>query len=51
MEHWHPNPAFFYQKGADLVLDLGPYNIASLTAINFDFSRSNDNDRIKTWLH
>jgi predicted dehydrogenase len=33
MEHWHPNPAFFYQKGAGPVLDLGPYNIASLTAI------------------
>jgi predicted dehydrogenase len=33
MEHWHPNPAFFYQKGAGPVLDVGPYNIASLTAI------------------
>jgi predicted dehydrogenase len=33
MEHWHPNPAFFYQKGGGPVLDVGPYNIASLTAI------------------
>src|ERR1700756_1044423 len=33
MEHWHPNPVVFYQKGAGPVLDLGPYYIAALTAL------------------
>jgi predicted dehydrogenase len=33
MEHWHPNPAAFYQKGAGPVLDLGPYYIGALTAL------------------
>ncbi len=33
MEHWHPNPAVFYQKGAGPVLDLGPYYVSSLTAL------------------
>jgi predicted dehydrogenase len=32
-EHWHPNPAFLYQKGTGPVLDLGPYYIAALTAL------------------
>lgn len=30
MEHWHPNPDFFYRKGGGPVLDLGPYYIAAL---------------------
>ncbi|HYZ71575.1 MAG TPA: Gfo/Idh/MocA family oxidoreductase, partial [Chthoniobacterales bacterium] len=33
MEHWHPNPAPFYQKGAGPVLDLGPYYVSALTAL------------------
>jgi predicted dehydrogenase len=33
MEHWHPNPAPFYQEGAGPVLDLGPYYISALTAL------------------
>jgi predicted dehydrogenase len=33
MEHWHPNPAFFYQHGGGPVLDIGPYYIAALTAL------------------
>jgi predicted dehydrogenase len=33
MEHWHPNPAVFYQKGAGPVLDLGPYYVAALTTL------------------
>jgi predicted dehydrogenase len=33
MEHWHPNPSVFYQKGAGPVLDLGPYYVAALTAL------------------
>jgi predicted dehydrogenase len=30
MEHWHPNPDFFYQPGAGPILDLGPYYITNL---------------------
>lgn len=30
MEHWHPNPDFFFQPGAGPVLDVGPYYIADL---------------------
>lgn len=30
MEHWHPNPAFYYQKGGGPALDMGPYYITML---------------------
>jgi len=30
MEHWHPDPTFFYQPGGGPVLDVGPYYIAAL---------------------
>ncbi|HET7882869.1 MAG TPA: Gfo/Idh/MocA family oxidoreductase [Acetobacteraceae bacterium] len=30
MEHWHPNPAFFYQHGAGPIHDLGPYYVTQL---------------------
>lgn len=30
MEHWHPNPDFFFRKGGGPILDLGPYYIADL---------------------
>lgn len=30
MEHWHPNPDFFFQPGAGPVMDVGPYYIANL---------------------
>lgn len=30
MEHWHPNPDFFYLPGGGPVLDLGPYYIADI---------------------
>ncbi|MGZ9809010.1 Gfo/Idh/MocA family protein [Pseudoroseicyclus sp. H15] len=30
MEHWHPNPDFFFQPGAGPVLDLGPYYVTNL---------------------
>ncbi|XDA99965.1 Gfo/Idh/MocA family oxidoreductase [Sulfitobacter sp. LCG007] len=33
MEHWHPNPDFFFLPGAGPVLDVGPYYVANL--INF----------------
>ena len=31
MEHWHPNPSFYYQPGAGPVLDMGPYYVTMLT--------------------
>lgn len=30
MEHWHPNPDFFFQPGAGPVLDVGPYYLTNL---------------------
>jgi predicted dehydrogenase len=30
MEHWHPNPDFFFQPGAGPVLDIGPYYVTDL---------------------
>ena len=33
MEHWHPNPDFFFQKGGGPVLDMGPYYICNLVQL------------------
>ena len=30
MEHWHPNPDFFFQVGGGPMLDLGPYYVTAL---------------------
>jgi len=30
MEHWHPNPDFFFQVGGGPVLDVGPYYVTNL---------------------
>ena len=30
MEHWHPNPDFFFLPGGGPVLDVGPYHITNL---------------------
>ncbi len=30
MEHWHPNPDFFFKPGGGPVLDLGPYYLGNL---------------------
>lgn len=30
MEHWHPDPTFFFQPGGGPVLDMGPYYISAL---------------------
>lgn len=29
-EHWHPNPAFYYQSGGGPLLDMGPYYLSAL---------------------
>ncbi len=33
MEHWHPNPDFFYAPGGGPILDLGPYYVSSLVQL------------------
>lgn len=30
MEHWHPNPEFFFQPGGGPILDMGPYYITDV---------------------
>lgn len=32
-ERWHPDPAFFYQRGAGPMLDMGPYYLTALVAL------------------
>lgn len=33
MEHWHPNPEFFFKPGGGPVLDMGPYYVTTLVAL------------------
>lgn len=33
MEHWHPNPDFFFKPGGGPVLDLGPYYFSDLVQL------------------
>ena len=54
MEHWHPNPDFFFKPGAGPVLDIGVYYITQLVnllgpvkQIN-SISRTVENERIIT---
>ena len=30
MEHWHPDPGFYYQPGAGPVMDMGPYYLSMM---------------------
>jgi len=30
MEHWHPNPEFFFKPGGGPILDIGPYYLGAL---------------------
>jgi predicted dehydrogenase len=30
MEHWHPNPAFYFKRGGGPMLDMGPYYVTQL---------------------
>ena len=39
MEHWHPNPDFFFLPGAGPVLDIGPYYISNLVQLIGPVSR------------
>jgi predicted dehydrogenase len=33
MEHWHPNPGFFFRLGAGPVFDMGPYYLTALVQL------------------
>jgi predicted dehydrogenase len=33
MEHWHPNPGFFFRPGAGPVFDMGPYYLSTLVTL------------------
>ncbi len=32
-EHWHPDPAFYYQSGGGPLFDMGPYYLTALIAL------------------
>ncbi len=32
-EHWHPNPAFYYQPGGGPMFDMGPYYLTALVSL------------------
>lgn len=32
-EHWHPNPAFYYQVGGGPMFDMGPYYLTALSVL------------------
>ncbi|WP_084245755.1 Gfo/Idh/MocA family protein [Planomicrobium okeanokoites] len=32
-EHWHPNPAFYYEKGGGPLFDMGPYYLTTMIAL------------------
>ncbi len=32
-EHWHPNPAFYYQQGGGALFDMGPYYLTALVTL------------------
>jgi predicted dehydrogenase len=33
MEHWHPNPTFFFKPGGGPMLDIGPYYLTTLVSL------------------
>jgi predicted dehydrogenase len=33
MEHWHPNPQFYYQPGGGPVFDMGPYYLTMMVSL------------------
>ncbi len=39
MEHWHPNPDFFFKPGGGPMLDMGPYYITLLVSLLGPVSR------------
>lgn len=46
VETWHPNPEFFYKKGAGPLFDMGPYYLTALTTLLGPVSRVAGSARI-----
>jgi predicted dehydrogenase len=46
MEHWHPDPYFFYQPGAGPMFDIGPYYLTVLIAMMGPIRRVTASTRI-----
>ncbi len=40
MEHWHPNPQFYYQPGGGPLFDMGPYYLTMLVNLLGPVARS-----------
>ena len=45
-ESWHPNPEFFYKKGAGPLFDMGPYYLTAFTALLGPVRRLTGTERI-----
>jgi predicted dehydrogenase len=46
MEHWHPNPEFFYQPGGGPMFDMGPYYLTALVTLLGPAKRVSSSARI-----
>ena len=46
MEHWHPDPYFFYQPGAGPIFDMGPYYLTALVSMIGPVARVTASTRI-----
>lgn len=45
-EHWHPDPAFYYDVGGGPMYDMGPYYLTALTALLGPMARVSGSARI-----
>jgi len=45
-EHWHPDPAFFYQTGGGPLFDIGPYYLTALVSLLGPVARVSGSARI-----
>ncbi|MCR6112569.1 Gfo/Idh/MocA family oxidoreductase [Bacillus sp. A301a_S52] len=45
-EHWHPDPAFYYDVGGGPMFDMGPYYLTALTALLGPMTRLSGSARV-----
>ncbi len=45
-EHWHPDPAFYYQPGGGPMFDMGPYYLTALVSLMGPVRRATGSTRI-----
>jgi predicted dehydrogenase len=45
-EHWHPDPAFYYDEGGGPMFDMGPYYLTALVALLGPIKRLSGSTRI-----